>query len=131
MARVVLAVWFRNAWTVTLYVIPSVRMMCPCLCTYRNHTVQNSVLYSRLHSTDASHDPCLVVPCVKEIERRGSTEVVLYRVPGLERDVKALKERFFKGRGAPDLSNTDLPEVCGALKEFLRCLREPHSVTMA
>ncbi|KAF4532223.1 hypothetical protein B566_EDAN004309 [Ephemera danica] len=69
--------------------------------------------------------PALVVHCIQEVERRGSSVVGLYRIPGAESEVKALRERFMKGRGAPDLSGTDLAVVCGAFKEFLRSLSEP------
>ncbi|XP_059475625.1 rac GTPase-activating protein 1 [Neocloeon triangulifer] len=69
--------------------------------------------------------PAIVIHCIKEVEKRGSTEIGIYRVPGSERDVKALKERFLKGKGAPDLSQTDIHTICGTLKEFLRSLKEP------
>ncbi|CAB3376494.1 Hypothetical predicted protein [Cloeon dipterum] len=69
--------------------------------------------------------PAIVVHCIQEVEKRGSTEIGIYRVPGSEKEVKALKERFLKGKGAPDISQTDIHTICGALKEFLRSLKEP------
>lgn len=69
--------------------------------------------------------PSLVVHCIREIESRGLSEVGIYRVPGSERDVKALKENFLRGKGAPNLSNVDVHVLCGAIKDFLRSLREP------
>jgi hypothetical protein len=39
-----------------------------------------------------------------QIESRGLSEVGLYRVPGSEREVKDLKEKFLKGKGSPILS---------------------------
>lgn len=35
--------------------------------------------------------PPLIVHCVMEVESRGLTEVGIYRIPGSERDVRALK----------------------------------------
>lgn len=70
--------------------------------------------------------PALVIHCVNEIESRGLNEIGIYRVPGSEREVKELKEKFLKGRGTPNLSTvTDIHVVCGCLKDFLRSLKEP------
>ncbi|KAJ1520156.1 hypothetical protein ONE63_004372 [Megalurothrips usitatus] len=69
--------------------------------------------------------PSVVVHCIREIESRGLGEVGIYRVPGSERDVKALKENFLRGKGAPNLSNVDVHVICGTVKDFLRSLREP------
>jgi Rac GTPase-activating protein 1 len=69
--------------------------------------------------------PALIVLCVNEIESRGLSEVGLYRVSGSERDVKALKERFLRGKGVPNLENVDVHVLCGCIKDFLRSLREP------
>lgn len=69
--------------------------------------------------------PALIVHCVNEIETRGLTEVGIYRVSGSERDVKALKERFLRGKGIPHLGNIDVHVLCGCIKDFLRSLREP------
>lgn len=38
--------------------------------------------------------PAVVVHCIKEVERKGSVEIGIYRVPGSEKDVKALKVRL-------------------------------------
>ncbi|XP_018010319.1 rac GTPase-activating protein 1 [Hyalella azteca] len=69
--------------------------------------------------------PALVVHCTMEIERRGFTELGLYRVSVLERDVKSLKEKFLRGKGFPCLTNMDVHVMCNAVKDFLRCLKEP------
>jgi Rac GTPase-activating protein 1 len=37
--------------------------------------------------------PAIVVHCIKEVERKGPSEIGVYRVPGSEKDVKALKVR--------------------------------------
>ncbi|XP_047671120.1 rac GTPase-activating protein 1 isoform X3 [Tachysurus fulvidraco] len=70
--------------------------------------------------------PALIIQCVKEIERRGLEEKGLYRVPGGERAVKELRERYLSAK-APLLLHRvdDIHVVCGLLKDFLRKLREP------
>ncbi|XP_061562161.1 rac GTPase-activating protein 1 isoform X4 [Phycodurus eques] len=71
--------------------------------------------------------PALIVACVKEIERRGLQERGLYRVPGGERQVKELRDRFLGGKKTQlQLSSvSDIHVVCGFLKDFLRKLKEP------
>lgn len=69
--------------------------------------------------------PAILIHCVNEIELRGLNEVGIYRVPGAERDVKSLKERFLKGKGAPCLNDIDIHVICGTVKDFLRSLHEP------
>lgn len=69
--------------------------------------------------------PSLVVHCINEIELRGMSEQGLYRVNGGSAEVKYLKEKFLKGKGAPNLSDVDIPTICSTLKDFLRSLREP------
>ncbi|XP_024140578.1 rac GTPase-activating protein 1 isoform X2 [Oryzias melastigma] len=70
--------------------------------------------------------PQLIVDCVAEIERRGLQERGLYRVPGGERLVKELRERFLQGKSALVLNKVqDIHVVCGLLKDFLRKLKEP------
>ncbi|XP_030256750.1 rac GTPase-activating protein 1 isoform X2 [Sparus aurata] len=70
--------------------------------------------------------PQLVIDCVTEIERRGLDERGLYRVPGGERLVKELRERFLQGKTGLMLSKVqDVHVVCGLLKDFLRNLKEP------
>ncbi|XP_020629776.1 rac GTPase-activating protein 1-like [Orbicella faveolata] len=69
--------------------------------------------------------PEIVIKCIEEIERRGLTEVGIYRVPGAERSVKELKEKFLQGK-IPDLRKVeDIHVVCGLLKDFFRKLAEP------
>lgn len=69
--------------------------------------------------------PGLVQHCVNEVEVRGFETVGLYRVPGPEKEVKELKERFLKGKGIPNLSKYDIHAVCGCIKDFLRSIQEP------
>ncbi|XP_040885333.1 rac GTPase-activating protein 1 [Toxotes jaculatrix] len=70
--------------------------------------------------------PRLITDCVAEIERRGLEERGLYRVPGGERVVKELRDRFLQGKTPLVLSKVhDVHVLCGLLKDFLRKLREP------
>lgn len=64
--------------------------------------------------------PSLVVHCINEIELRGMSEQGLYRISGGSNDVKLLKEKFLRGRGAPNLSEVDVNTICSTLKDFLR-----------
>ncbi|XP_071319359.1 rac GTPase-activating protein 1 isoform X2 [Trachinotus anak] len=70
--------------------------------------------------------PQLIRDCVCEIERRGLEERGLYRIPGGERLVKELRDRFLQGRTPLMLSRVqDVHVLCGLLKDFLRRLKEP------
>ncbi|KAH8354914.1 hypothetical protein KR093_000926 [Drosophila rubida] len=69
--------------------------------------------------------PALIVHCVNEIEARGLNEVGLYRMSSSEREYKALKEQFLRGKATPHLGNTDIYVLCCCVKDFLRTLREP------
>ncbi|KAL6264775.1 hypothetical protein P5V15_004873 [Pogonomyrmex californicus] len=69
--------------------------------------------------------PSIVVHCINEVELRGMNEQGLYRVNGAAADAKNLKEKFLKGKGAPNLSGVDIATICSTLKDFLRTLREP------
>lgn len=68
--------------------------------------------------------PALIVHCVNEIETRGLKEVGLYRISGSERDVKALKEKFLRNNGIPNLAEVDVHVLCGCIKDFLRSLSD-------
>lgn len=68
--------------------------------------------------------PALVVHCIQEVERRGLDAVGIYRVPGAEREVREIREKFQSGKGLPNLSKADIYAVCGTLKDFLRSLSE-------
>jgi len=69
--------------------------------------------------------PAIIVHCINEIDRRGLTEVGIYRVPGSEREVKDLRDKFLLGKGCPNLSQYDVHTLTGVVKDFLRHLREP------
>ncbi|XP_006636371.2 rac GTPase-activating protein 1 [Lepisosteus oculatus] len=70
--------------------------------------------------------PPIIVQCVNEIEKRGLQEIGIYRVPGCERVVKELREKYLLGKGVVSLSKVDdIHVICGLLKDFLRKLKEP------
>ncbi|XP_062390046.1 rac GTPase-activating protein 1 isoform X2 [Sardina pilchardus] len=70
--------------------------------------------------------PVLIMQCVNEIEKRGLKERGIYRVPGGERMVKELRERYLTNKGPLFLHKVDdIHVVCGLLKDFLRKLKEP------
>ncbi|VEN47279.1 unnamed protein product [Callosobruchus maculatus] len=69
--------------------------------------------------------PALIVHCITEIEQRGLNELGLYRVPGSEKEVRDLKERFLNGKGSPNLKDVDVHVLCSCVKDFLRSLSEP------
>lgn len=70
--------------------------------------------------------PLLVVDCISEIERRGLQERGLYRIPGGDKALKELRDRFVAGKTALNLEKVeDVHVVCGLLKDFLRKLPEP------
>jgi len=69
--------------------------------------------------------PGIIQHCVNEVEVRGFDIVGLYRVPGAEKEVKELKERFLRGKGIPNLGKYDVNVICGCIKDFLRSLQEP------
>ncbi|KAM4525140.1 rac GTPase-activating protein 1 [Odontesthes bonariensis] len=79
----------------------------------------------------AAHPECeqkLTNGCSASNSRTGSTAQKrgLYRVPGGERPVKELRERFLQGKSALMLGKVqDIHVVCGVLKDFLRRLKEP------
>ena len=69
--------------------------------------------------------PAIIIHCTNEVEARGLSEVGIYRVPGSEREVKELRDKFLAGRGCPALGQVDVHVLCGVVKDFLRNLREP------
>lgn len=49
---------------------------------------------------------------------------LIYRISGSEAGVHSLKEKFLRGRGAPNLSDESIHDICSYLKEFLRSLQD-------
>lgn len=64
--------------------------------------------------------------CVREVERRGMTEVGIYRVSGSASDVAKLKKSFETNAYEAEqlLKEVDIHSVTGILKSYLRDLPE-------
>ncbi|CAI9721566.1 rac GTPase-activating 1-like isoform X1 [Octopus vulgaris] len=74
---------------------------------------------------DSPRIPGIIQRLTAEVERRGLNEVGIYRVPGSEREVRELKDKFLRGKGTPNLSLIDdINVICGCLKDFLRSLKD-------
>jgi len=101
----------------------------PCVPTGSAQKTPSKPGYGQVLADHTPHTspmvPALVVHCVNEIEARGLGEVGLYRVPGSEREVRDLRDKFLAGRGCPNLSQADVHTLTGVVKDFLRSLREP------
>jgi len=101
----------------------------PCVPTGSAQKTPSKPGYGQVLADHTPHSspmvPALIVYCINEIEARGLGEVGLYRVPGSEREVRELKEKFLAGRGCPNLSQADVHTLTGVVKDFLRSLREP------
>ncbi|CUT99424.1 Rac GTPase activating protein 1 [Echinococcus multilocularis] len=70
--------------------------------------------------------PAPVIHCVNEVAARGLLQVGIYRVPGAEKKVFELLDKFMHGRTTPSLALVeDINVVCSCLKAFLRLLSEP------
>ncbi|XP_076857298.1 rac GTPase-activating protein 1 [Brachyhypopomus gauderio] len=107
---------------------PECKHLCLERCSPTTHGTQqpNQDTLENFAAPTPPRIPALVVQCVKEIERRGLQERGVYRVPGGERLVKELRERYISGRGPLMLHKVDeIHVVCGLLKDFLRKLGEP------
>lgn len=97
---------------------------CSVAVTSGGSTQQNTL--EDFAPVDHPRVPQLVVECVAEIERRGLEERGLYRVPGGERLVKELRDRFIQRKAPLMLSKvSDVHVICGLLKDFMRKLKEP------
>uniref|UniRef100_A0A914UZY2 Rac GTPase-activating protein 1 n=1 Tax=Plectus sambesii TaxID=2011161 RepID=A0A914UZY2_9BILA len=69
--------------------------------------------------------PHIIIHCVVELERRGLGYVGIYRIPGSERQVADLLQKFKSTRGVPNLHDMDIEAITGCMKKFLQELREP------
>ncbi|EFA00987.1 active breakpoint cluster region-related protein [Tribolium castaneum] len=70
--------------------------------------------------------PFIITACIKEVERRGMTEVGLYRVSGSASDISKLKKSFETNSYEAEqlLKEVDIHSVTGILKLYLRELPE-------
>lgn len=76
-------------------------------------------------SIDPPLIPPIIIHCIQEIESRGVDQIGLYRIPGSEKEVKTLKEKFLKGKSIPNLSAFETAVICGTIKDFFRSLSDP------
>ncbi|XP_069776035.1 active breakpoint cluster region-related protein-like isoform X2 [Narcine bancroftii] len=78
-----------------------------------------------------SRIPQVVLRCVEEVERRGMTELGIYRVSGIATEIQALRAAF-DSDGTETLAllkDCDIHVVAGTLKLYLRSLPEPLLTT--
>lgn len=70
--------------------------------------------------------PFIITSCIREVERRGLTEVGIYRVSGSAADVGRLKKAFETNPYEAEqlLKDVDIHSVAGTLKLYLRDLPE-------
>ena len=70
--------------------------------------------------------PFIITSCVREVERRGISEVGIYRVNGSAADVAKLKKAFEANLYEAEqlLKEVDVHSVAGTLKSYLRDLPE-------
>ncbi|KAK6617748.1 hypothetical protein RUM43_013976 [Polyplax serrata] len=101
------------------------RVPMPCLAIVSTPRSTSGTTIGDYCSKNSPMVPPLIVHCVFEVEARGLCEVGIYRIPGAERDVRALKDRFLRGKGICSLSGYDIHVICGTIKDFLRSLSEP------
>jgi len=62
------------------------------------HTHTHTQIYSHANRRERHDIPLIVQTCVDEVERRGMSEVGVYRVVGVLRDVQELRQAFDTGR---------------------------------
>ncbi len=70
--------------------------------------------------------PFIITSCVREVEKRGISEVGIYRVSGSAADVQRLKKAFEANPYEAEqlLKEVDIHSVAGTLKQYLRDLPE-------
>ena len=70
--------------------------------------------------------PFIVTSCVREVERRGISEIGIYRVSGSSPDVQKLKKAYENNPYEAEqlLKECDIHSVAGTLKLYLRDLPE-------
>ncbi|KAK5639900.1 hypothetical protein RI129_010711 [Pyrocoelia pectoralis] len=109
------------------YCHPECKDLVPLPCIPAVNTPQKGVMGMIGDYTPASSPmvPALIVHCTREVESRGYNELGIYRIPGSEKEVKSLKEKFLKGKGSPCINQVDVHVICGTIKDFLRSLQEP------
>ncbi|GFX16728.1 rac GTPase-activating protein 1 [Trichonephila clavipes] len=104
---------------------PDCKERCPLPCVPITLPQRNSIGTIADYTSSASPKiPSVIVCCINEIESRGFKDIGLYRKSGNGRDVRDLKEKLLKGILLDNLDKLDVHVICGAMKEFLRSLKD-------
>lgn len=82
---------------------------------------------STLTKRECSDMPQIVKTCITEVEKRGMSELGIYRISGSIADINRLKRAFETGHKSVTklVENIDIHAVAGLLKLYLRELPEP------
>ncbi|GFR03435.1 rac GTPase-activating protein 1, partial [Trichonephila clavata] len=105
---------------------PDCKERCPLPCVPITSPQSNSTGTIADYTSSASPKiPSAIICCINEIESRGFKNIGLYRKSGNGRDVRDLKEKLLKGKILDNLDKIDVHVICGAMKEFLRSLKDP------
>ncbi|XP_072043988.1 active breakpoint cluster region-related protein-like isoform X2 [Amphiura filiformis] len=86
------------------------------------------VRLAQLAHRESTKIPHIVMHCVEEVERRGMTEMGIYRISGSSGDINNLKKAFEmnqKARMQKLIKSADIHAVAGLLKLYFRELPEP------
>ncbi|XP_055948798.1 rac GTPase-activating protein 1-like isoform X2 [Argiope bruennichi] len=112
---------------------PECKNQCPAICIPLTpcSTKGSESLISDYTSSTSSMIPSLIIHCVNEIESRGLKDIGLYRISGMEKEVKDIKEKLLKGKNLINLKKVHIHALCGTIKSFLRSLKEPLIPTSA
>ncbi|KAM7538635.1 hypothetical protein Aperf_G00000053737 [Anoplocephala perfoliata] len=90
---------------------------------YPWHTLSLSALCP---DDESPQIPAPVIHCVNEVASRGLIQLGIYRIPGADKRVQDLLDKFLCSRTTPSLALVeDINVVCSCLKAFLRLLDEP------
>jgi len=97
----------------------------PCEPTRDTPSKREGTIEAYIDAKRSPQVPDIVLQCIAEIEQRGLQEQGLYRIPGSDKEVKELRDKFLRKKSI-DLSKVaDIHVLCGCLKDFLRGLSEP------
>lgn len=100
----------------------------PCIPITRNQPKNGrlTLVADFVNHADRPKIPALIVHVCSEIEKRGLTEVGLYRVNGADKEIKELKDKILKSKtGMPSLTSYDVLTLCGVVKDFLKSFDDP------
>ncbi|KAF8797111.1 Rac GTPase-activating protein 1 like protein [Argiope bruennichi] len=89
---------------------PECKNQCPAICIPLTpcSTKGSESLISDYTSSTSSMIPSLIIHCVNEIESRGLKDIGLYRISGMEKEVKDIKEKLLKGKNLINLKKVHI-----------------------